>query len=48
MPTEKHDDRLLLGRDEAEHEDVSTPTVVTLQNGLSQGGVPMEGHLLVS
>ena len=30
MPAEQHHNRLLLGRDEAKHEDILPPTVVAL------------------
>ena len=46
VPTEQHHNTLLLGRDEAQHKDILIPTVVALQEGLPQGTVLMQGHLL--
>ena len=47
MPAEQHYNGLLLGRDEAKHEDILPATVVALEHGLSEGGVPVEGYLFV-
>ena len=47
VPAEQHHNGLLLGRDEAKHEDILPATVVTLKHGLSEGGVLVEGNLFV-
>lgn len=45
LPTEQHDDRISLGRYETQEEDIAAPTVVTLQDSLTQGSIFVKCHL---
>lgn len=47
MPTEKHNDRITLCRDEAEHKDVLATAVIALGNGLAQRTLCVQDNLLM-
>lgn len=46
LPAQQHHNRISLGRDEAQQEDIATAAVVALQHRLPQWAIFMQGHFL--